>query len=79
MPDGLTPQYAAEDRPDLGYGFGDERDPMLRQALILAGRTDLQAAGVSARTAAPAPIRMSRQIVKPAFGKRVLTLPAGRE
>jgi len=79
MPDGLTPDYEAEDRPDLGYGFGDERDPMLRQALILAGRTDLQAAGVSARTAAPAPPRMSRQIVKPAFGKRVLTLPAGRE
>lgn len=72
MPDGLKPDFIAEDRPDLGYGFGDERDPMLRQALILAGRTDLKTA--STRTAeVPAPDRMSRQVIKPVFGKRIRT------
>ena len=72
MPDGLKPVYEAKDRPDLGYAFGDEQDPMLRQALILAGRTDLKAASTRAAEA-PAPDRLPRQIVKPAFGKRILT------
>ena len=70
MPDGLAPAIKVEDRPDLGYDFGDERDPMLRQALILAGRTDLHAAA-STRAAAKAE-RTPEQVVKPAFGKRIL-------
>lgn len=72
MPDGLIPSIQVEDRPDLGYDFGDERDPMLRQALVLAGRTDLRAA--STRAAASSPDRSSRQVVKPSFGKRILPL-----
>ena len=78
MPDGLKPDYEAEDRPELGYDFGDERDPMLREALILAGRDDLK--GTRTRTAElPAPDKAPRQVVKPAFGKRILSLTAGRE
>ena len=78
MPDGLKPAYKVEDRPDLGYAFGDERDPMLRQALILAGRTDLKPASTRA-TEIPAPERLSRQVVKPAFGKRILSGFEGKE
>ena len=73
MPDGLKPAIPAEDRPDLGYDFGDERDPMLRQALILAGRSDLKAASTRASTS-PAPDRMPCQIEKPSFGKCIRTL-----
>ena len=73
MPDGLKPQYEVEDRPDLGYDFGDERDPMLRQALILAGRTDLRETAASTRASEPAPVLMPRQIEKPIFGKRILS------
>ena len=72
MPDGLKPDIEVEDRPDLGVDFGDERDPMLRQALILAGRADLQATSTRA-TAVPAPELLPRQIVKPSFGKRIRT------
>ena len=76
MPDGLTPDIEAEDRPDFGYGFGDERDPMLKEALVCAGRTDLKATAASTRTApTPAPARTPRQIVKPSFGRRILNLP----
>ena len=70
MPDGLIPSIQVEDRPDLGYDFGDERDPMLRQALILAGRTDLHA--VASTRAAGRADRTPEQVVKPAFGKRIL-------
>ncbi|MBR1575518.1 MAG: PDZ domain-containing protein [Bacteroidales bacterium] len=75
MPDGLKPDYAAEDRPDLGYDFGDERDPMLQQALILAGRTDLIAA-VATRSASPGPDKMPLQVRRPEFGKRIQKRPA---
>ena len=72
MPDGLKPDYAAEDAPDLGYDFGDERDPMLRQALILAGRTDLKTASTRAPEA-PLLEKTPLQIEKPSFGKRIQT------
>lgn len=72
MPDGLTPAYAVEDAPELGYAFGDERDPMLRQALILAGRTDLKTASTRA-PAAPTLEKMPLQVEKPSFGKRIQT------
>lgn len=72
MPDGLKPNYPAEDAPDLGYDFGDERDPMLRQALILAGRTDLKTASTRAPEA-PSLEKMPLQLEKPSFGKRILT------
>ena len=74
MPDGLTPSVLVEDRPDLGYDFGDEREPMLRQALILAGRTDLKAASTRAAEVR-APERAPRQILKPSFGRRIRCLP----
>ena len=70
MPDGLAPAIKEEDRPDLGYDFGDERDPMLRQALILAGRSDLHA--VASTRAAARTERLPEQVVKPVFGKRIL-------
>ena len=73
MPDGLKPDIEAEDRPDLGYAFGDERDPMLREALILAGRTDLTPTTATRAAETPAPERMPRQVVKPSFGRRILT------
>ena len=72
MPDGLIPDIEAEDRPDLGYGFGDERDPMLREALILAGRTDLKTASTRAAQST-APEKTPFQVVKPVFGKRILS------
>lgn len=72
MPDGLMPDIKAEDRPDLGYGFGDERDPMLREALILAGRTDLKTVSTRA-VETPAPDKTPFQVVKPVFGKRILS------
>ena len=72
MPDGLKPDYEAEDLPELGYDFGDERDPMLRQALILAGRTDLKTASTRAAEAS-VPAKMPLQVSKPAFGKRIRT------
>ena len=72
MPDGLIPDIEAEDRPDLGYGFGDERDPMLREALILAGRTDLKTASTRAAQST-APDKTPFQVVKPVFGKRILS------
>ena len=71
MPDGLTPDYEVEDDPY--YPFGDERDPMLRKALILAGRTDLQAAPATRSQAGPGLERAPRQVVKPTFGKRILS------
>ena len=70
MPNGLIPSIKEEDRPDLGYDFGDERDPMLRQALVLAGRSDLHAPA-STRVTARAE-RTPEQVVKPVFGKRIL-------
>ena len=74
MPDGLTPSVKVKDQPELGYDFGDERDPMLRQALILAGRTDLKTASTRA-VEIPAPERAPRQIIKPSFGRRIRCLP----
>ena len=41
MPNGLTPDYEVQDDPLDGYQMGDERETLLRQALIHAGRTDL--------------------------------------
>ncbi len=70
MPNGLVPSIKEEDRPDLGYDFGDERDPMLRQALVLAGRTDLHALASTRATARAE--RTPEQVVKPVFGKRIL-------
>ncbi len=73
MPDGLHPDVAAEDIPEYGYDFGDERDPMLRQALILAGRNDLKT--LSTRAQAPGLSLTPEQIRKPVFGKRILLKP----
>ena len=72
MPDGLKPDVEAEDMPELGYAFGDERDPMLRAALVLAGRTDLKTASTRAAEIS-ALERTPRQIRKPSFGRRILT------
>ena len=72
MPDGLHPDVAAEDVPEYGFDFGDERDPMLRQALILAGRSDLRT--VSTRASAPSLSLAPEQVRKPVFGKRILPL-----
>ena len=70
MPDGLTPDYTVRDEPY--YVFGDEQDPMLRQALILSGRTDLQAAPKTRAQAGLFLEKVPCQIVKPSFGKRIL-------
>ena len=41
MPAGFTPNVAAQDKPSEFYELGDEREAMLRIALIRAGKTDI--------------------------------------
>lgn len=72
QPDGLVPAFAAEDVPEYGFQWGDERDPMLKAALIRAGRTDL-AAGTKA-AGRPVLEKAEMQVVKKNFGKRILEL-----
>lgn len=70
QPDGLTPDVAAEDIPEYGFQWGDEQDPMLKAALIRAGRTDL--AVKTKASSRPAFGKVETQVLKKNFGKRIL-------
>lgn len=71
-PDGLTPDVSAEDIPEYGCQWGDENDPMLKTALIRAGRSDLAARTRAAEK--PALPLAGKQIVKSSFGKRIIEI-----
>ena len=68
MPDGLTPDYAVNDRPWDGYALGDPQETMLARALALCGyRTPAPAErGQEPSDAAMAPILLDYD--DPGFG-----------
>lgn len=68
MPDGLKPDYPAEDNPLDGYQLGDENESLLRLALDrAAGKTDRS----GARTVSLLPYELTPMTVNPLFGKRI--------
>ena len=70
MPDGLQPDTEAIDDPMQPYQLGDVNEPLLRAALIQAGRP-YEETSVESRSAS----RMFQHIAvpqKPVFGKRIL-------
>lgn len=73
MPDGLIPDVDKHDNPMEGYQLGDERESLLRQALTMAGKTDIP--DTRSRTNLP---RYETEIlnVSPAFGMRIKPLPS---
>ncbi|MBE6287901.1 MAG: PDZ domain-containing protein [Mediterranea massiliensis] len=71
MPDGLIPTQTVKDDPMDGYQLGDERETMLREALIKAGKKDIPTA--STRTLLmPNYHTKYIQPNNPLFGKRIL-------
>ena len=68
MPDGLKPDYPAEDNPLDGYQLGDENESLLRLALDrAAGKTERS----GARTVSLLPYELTPMTVNPLFGKRI--------
>lgn len=66
MPDGLKPDYPAEDNPLDGYQLGDENESLLRLALDrAAGKTDRS----GARTVSLLPYELTPMTVNPLFGQ----------
>lgn len=77
MPDGLTPDIVIKDNPLLPYVIGDVNEPLLKQALIEAGRTyDEGTASASRSRSMDSQFRKLPQIESATFGKRILTLPS---
>ena len=75
-PEGLFADYPVEDVPENGLQIGDEMEPMLRKALSLAGKTDLEAAYT--RSGGSGLEQTSRQVRPAVFGKRILPqIPEG--
>ena len=77
MPDGLTPDIVIEDNPLLPYAIGDVNEPLLKQALIEAGRTYDD--GTSSTTLSRSMVSKFRKlplVENVTFGKRILTLPS---
>lgn len=73
MPDGFTPDEEVYDRYDEPYPLGDEREALLRAALVKAGKTDLEARSVSSR-AASLPLGKALKVDSrhPLDGKRIV-------
>lgn len=77
MPDGLTPDIVIKDNPLLPYVIGDVNEPLLKQALIEAGRIyDEGTASASLSRSMDSQFRKLPQIESATFGKRILTLPS---
>lgn len=77
MPDGLTPDIVIKDNPLLPYVIGDVNEPLLKQALIEAGRTyDEGTVSASLSRSMVSQFRKLPQIESATFGKRILTLPS---
>ena len=77
MPDGLTPDIVIKDNPLLPYVIGDVNEPLLKQALIEAGRTyDEGTASASLSRSMVSQFRKLPQVESATFGKRILTLPS---
>lgn len=77
MPDGLTPDIKIEDDPLLPYVIGDVNEPLLKQALIEAGRTyDEGTTSASLSRSMVSQFRKLPQVESATFGKRILTLPS---
>lgn len=77
MPDGLIPDIAVDDTPLLPYAIGDVNEPLLKQALIEAGRTydESSTSRTLSRSMVPK-FRKLPQAENRTFGKRILTLPS---
>lgn len=77
MPDGLTPDIVIEDDPLLPYAIGDVNEPLLKQALIEAGRTyDDGTSSITLSRSMVSKFRKLPQVENVTFGKRILTLPS---
>lgn len=77
MPDGLTPDIVIEDNPLLPYAIGDVNEPLLKQALIEAGRTyDDGTSSTTLSRSMVSKFRKLPQVENVTLGKRILTLPS---
>lgn len=74
MPDGFKPDVEIADRPFETYPLGDDREALLREALKLAGKTDLTPMPDTKASSARAYRLKSadRQPQRPEFGLRIL-------
>lgn len=71
MPDGLIPQYTLRDDIMDGYQLGDERETMLKAALIKAGKTDIPTTRASRSVSLPE-YQLEDIHTSPLYGKRIL-------
>ena len=75
MPDGLIPDIQIEDDPIQAYQIGDVNEPLLKQALMEAGRS-YETNGVGSRSAASPHFKALPPVKTPLFGKRIQLIPS---
>lgn len=74
MPDGLVPDVMLHDNTLDGYQLGDERETLLRQALLMAGKTDIP----DTRSLSDQPHYDTHPVLaSPTFGMRVKDITFG--